>query len=961
MRLHRVALVAHRSQRRRRRFRRRTLRAAAAAAAARGAGHVRRGGGRRGARGRRACGALRARRPARAGARAAAARGWRGARRVRRRRRAAAALRRALLPHHRQGGARPPRLRSAHQTAEVVFDKEQRPLHGEKPRQRRTQVWTYVSQFAAKWAPYRHRELADLNGTLLTLPPTRSAAVALLGTTAVAPEPLAAPPANAEERCVLTVGRLLYERLYRNHLRKRFGVDPAELDMRPCSPLRDDGEADATYFYQGEQYQFMPQSGFTRLVHRMLRHPNITVRLGVDAFDTVAASVNYHALFYTGTVDALLGYKLGKLQYRSQALDRGTQPRVALPRGVAVIDTLAHPDILRVVDFKRVTGQKHVRAGPPMCERPTWDGEPVWGVPTQANLNRYAAYAAHAHRLASLLGLRLVGGLAHYATDYNPAAEVAQALHAFVETPPAIAAALPLRSLGEALRHSADGLTAAPAFAAAVAVWTPDLWKLHIDTLGTVAVWLPLPSESYSEELLQLFLALRDTGFSAAVTGVTPSVPRTLPDYGITVGVDSWRNIENLTAGDVLVAPGDVIGCLWLLHTRGVRQVSWPKAAPNGRDHCTAPPPALPAPYLSPAVLHNAEVALASGSNKRDLVLLVGWEASAVWWLMRQRYPSAEVFVVVEEQQQRRALLTQAKVCVCAGNDAVYAAKLCLAYDAVPVMLGRSGPPGVPVANDANAAVDAAVAAMRCHACALQSLRSTRRALYAGRGELKRATARLFACDASFVLQACTDEDEAAALTTAASILLTAGPLATIEIVVRTNATLFSRAHAAELTALGGRIGAGALHAVTLARDSRCPRPTVLGFRPVASAARFVVHTLAGVVFADAARFYAEAAAAYFTAEPRGCTLAIAKEAGSEPLAYLTELRNDAWERAVRPACSRRDEEVAQAAAEWLWHRVPPLEGSAAEEAACKTLCSHEGFRTVASTLGKKALPICCQ
>ena len=62
----------------------------------------------------------------------------------------------------------------------------------------------------------------------------------------------------------------------------------------------------------------MPRDGYTAMFERMLDHPLIEVRTGVD-YDEVGATARAPLLVWTGPIDAYFDYRLGKLPYRSCA------------------------------------------------------------------------------------------------------------------------------------------------------------------------------------------------------------------------------------------------------------------------------------------------------------------------------------------------------------------------------------------------------------------------------------------------------------------------------------------------------------------------------------------------------------------------------------------------------------------------------------------------------------------
>ena len=85
---------------------------------------------------------------------------------------------------------------------------------------------------------------------------------------------------TSEDVVVSKVGRELYEKFFRGYTRKQWGLDPSELDKSVTARVPTRTNRDDRYF--GDEYQFMPKHGYTRMFERMLDHPNINIMLQTD-------------------------------------------------------------------------------------------------------------------------------------------------------------------------------------------------------------------------------------------------------------------------------------------------------------------------------------------------------------------------------------------------------------------------------------------------------------------------------------------------------------------------------------------------------------------------------------------------------------------------------------------------------------------------------------------------------
>ena len=115
----------------------------------------------------------------------------------------------------------------------------------------------------------------------------------------------------------------LFEKDYAPYTAKQWGVSPAEIDPSVLKrvPLR--FSYDVGYF--DDVYQVMPAHSFTHFFENLLNHPNIQVKLGVEALKHLSVSgpellvdgkVAEYPIVYTGALDELFNCQFGRLPYR---------------------------------------------------------------------------------------------------------------------------------------------------------------------------------------------------------------------------------------------------------------------------------------------------------------------------------------------------------------------------------------------------------------------------------------------------------------------------------------------------------------------------------------------------------------------------------------------------------------------------------------------------------------------
>jgi UDP-galactopyranose mutase len=306
-------------------------------------------------------------------------------------------------------------------------------------------IFDYLSQFT-QWRPYEHRVLANVDGMLVPIPINLDTVNKLYGLELTSEELPAWFAARAEavdeirtseDVVVSVVGRELYEKFFRGYTRKQWGLDPSELDRSVTARVPTRTNRDDRYF--GDTFQAMPLEGYTKMFERMLDHPNIEVRTGVD-FAEVKDSAPYGRLVFTGPIDEFFDFRFGKLPYRSLRFRHETLDE-EWHQPVAVVNYPQTEDYTRVTEYKHLTGQAHPKTAL-TYEYPSAEGDPYYPIPRPENAELFKKYEALADARDDVW---FVGRLATY-RYYNMDQIVGQALATFAR----IEAELPLEGRGDA-------------------------------------------------------------------------------------------------------------------------------------------------------------------------------------------------------------------------------------------------------------------------------------------------------------------------------------------------------------------------------------------------------------------------------------------------------------------------------------------------------------------------------
>jgi len=276
-------------------------------------------------------------------------------------------------------------------------------------------VVDYLSQFTS-WRPYEHRILARVGDVLYPFPINRTTINRLYGTDhdedgirrfLERVRERREPERNSEDVVLNAVGRDLCDKFFSGYTRKQWGLELSDLAPEVARRIVTRTNDDDRCFL--DSFQSMPVSGFTSMFERMLDHPNIELRTGVD-FEELRGRVTWDRLIYTGPIDAYFDYRFGRLPYRSLRFEHEHLPGVDRFQPVGTVNYPNQEEFTRITEFKHLTGQVHAGTSI-MHEYPQAEGEPYYPVPRPENDALFRRYQALADAEATTT---FVGRLAQY-------------------------------------------------------------------------------------------------------------------------------------------------------------------------------------------------------------------------------------------------------------------------------------------------------------------------------------------------------------------------------------------------------------------------------------------------------------------------------------------------------------------------------------------------------------------
>ena len=219
----------------------------------------------------------------------------------------------------------------------------------------------------------------------------------------------------------------LFAKDYAPYTAKQWGIRPSDIDPSILKrvPLR--FSYDEGYF--DDAYQVMPSHSYTSFFKNMLMHPNISVKLNMDALKYLTAGENRlwlngvqiaYPVVYTGALDELFAGIYGPLPYRSLRFEWKYTDADSLQNAPVV----AYPQengYTRITEYKKLP----VQDGPgssyaveyPLPYAKSAGAEPYYPVLTADSQKKYLEYQALAQQIPNLICCGRLADFQYYNMD----------------------------------------------------------------------------------------------------------------------------------------------------------------------------------------------------------------------------------------------------------------------------------------------------------------------------------------------------------------------------------------------------------------------------------------------------------------------------------------------------------------------------------------------------------------
>ncbi len=188
------------------------------------------------------------------------------------------------------------------------------------------EVWKYIQRFG-EFMPFINRPKAFTDSGIYSLPINLHTINQFFGkkfTPSQAETFIKAQarddiiePANFEEQALKFMGEALYKEFFYGYTKKHWGCEPSSLPASILKrlPLRFSYNDN----YYRSIYQGIPVDGYTKIVERILNHPQISVLTSQPWEPSMRAEFDH--VFFSGPLDYFYEYQYGELSYRTLRWD----------------------------------------------------------------------------------------------------------------------------------------------------------------------------------------------------------------------------------------------------------------------------------------------------------------------------------------------------------------------------------------------------------------------------------------------------------------------------------------------------------------------------------------------------------------------------------------------------------------------------------------------------------------
>jgi UDP-galactopyranose mutase len=286
-------------------------------------------------------------------------------------------------------------------------------------------VWNYIRRFTS-FNSYRHQVLSSYKNKLYRFPVNLETVNQFYKINlrpsemddfmATVQDRSIRDPANFEEQARALLGRELYEAFYKYYTIKQWQIDPKDLPAAIFNrlPFRKNDSRD----YFADQWQGIPEQGYTNLFDKLLSNPKISVLLHTDFFSIRERLKKDACIIYSGPIDRFFDYKFGKLAWRTLRFEKEILP-IPDYQGTAVIN---YPE--KKIPYTRIHEPRHLHPEKDYSKDKTVlfreysladnGTEPYYPIASAENMDIFHRYKAEAGLLENVFIAGRLGDYKYY-------------------------------------------------------------------------------------------------------------------------------------------------------------------------------------------------------------------------------------------------------------------------------------------------------------------------------------------------------------------------------------------------------------------------------------------------------------------------------------------------------------------------------------------------------------------
>lgn len=215
------------------------------------------------------------------------------------------------------------------------------------------EIWEFINRFD-EFEQFQNEPIANYNGELYNLPFNMHTFYQIYGIRSINElekniqkwNKKICNPKNLEEYAIKSLGKKIYKKLIKGYTEKQWGKPCRELPTSILGRLPIRKSWDNNYF--NDKYQGIPEHGYTHIIEKML--DGVDVMLNTE-FNIKKDYNKFGKIIYCGSIDELLNYNLGILDYRSlNFIEKKTHESIGVP---VMNFTSDKEKFTRIIEHKR--------------------------------------------------------------------------------------------------------------------------------------------------------------------------------------------------------------------------------------------------------------------------------------------------------------------------------------------------------------------------------------------------------------------------------------------------------------------------------------------------------------------------------------------------------------------------------------------------------------------------------